>query len=45
MNPEARLEQLRQLLADAVECDDADKVKELEADISQEFPGQTTSEP
>jgi hypothetical protein len=44
MNAETRLAQLRQLLAEAREREDLDKVTELESNLLLEFPGQTSSQ-
>lgn len=35
-----RLQQLRQLLADAQECGDVDKITEVLSNIALEFPGE-----
>jgi hypothetical protein len=43
MNPETRLEQLQQLLAEAHERGDVDKITELEANIFHEFSGEHSS--
>jgi hypothetical protein len=43
MSSEARLEQFRQLLADAHLAGDQDKIAELEADLAHEFSGEHSS--